>query len=566
MDVLKTLREWAEAMHIKSIVMDVFRDIGWFFIKIMATLCDEVNKAVEQIYNLLGFAKYGPFQKFVDDLYPIVVILLVLSIMLLGYYLIVKRADAQLSIFQNIVLIILVLTIMPVFTTKMATLTTTSSDYARHEYMKGNSAAFRIIDNNIVDMLYVDSLTGANSFSKYSLVETANGEKTNKIGSMAKVRTLDITAYMNYDEDALVHEELWKSRLTEDSKGKYTTGEMDQSWLDVFHDYYYRYHVNWWTVILSLLAMTLTLLFTCFRAGRLVIEVAMHTVIGPFIAVTDLASGQRIKEFIKSFIGLFAVLFLISCLLGVYFLGMQFLSSQHSKGNINDFVYVLMQIALCLAVIDGPNVIERIIGIDAGIKSGYQTLIGGLAIARGTRGAAEGVTSAAVGSASKRANGELGGIAGAVKRTGKGLTRVTIGRKGEDALNQKKDGVKEAVRGGIDRATGGYGVAGAVKNAADEVKSIGDERSSARMGEDNLGGIGASQGERNRDLSGLGGAGGARETGGGIQRKGSQGSVQKPPVGGSVSKQTERPAGPRKPPETPSRPSSGKDKKPPWEK
>ena len=275
---------------------------------------------------------------------------------------------------------------------------------------------------------------------------------------------------------------------------------MDDSFFDILKDYYYRYSINWWTIIFSLIAMVITLLFTCFKSGRIVIEVAMHSVIAPFVAVTDLASGQRIKELIKSFIALFAVLFLIACLLGIYFMGVQYLASQHAKGNIGNFTYVIMQLVLALAIIDGPNVIERIIGIDAGIKSGYQTIIGGLAIARGAKGMGSAARDAAVGNPIQRsmntgADGKrhFGGIAGVGRKVASGIGKASIGQEGLKDIKAKKDGTLNGIKSKANDVTDGYGAAGAVKHGANTIRNYGDSKGSEIMGEDNIGGVGTSK-------------------------------------------------------------------------
>lgn len=52
--------------------------------------------------------------------------------------------------------------------------------------------------------------------------------------------------------------------------------------------------------------------------------------------------------------------------------------------------YLIALFAFSLAVIDGPNIVERLFGIDAGLKSGWGALAGGYATAKGAIGVAKG--------------------------------------------------------------------------------------------------------------------------------------------------------------------------------
>lgn len=471
MDIVEKLIEWADVLHIKNLAWDVIREIGWWFIKTLANLCNYLNSAVVKIYDLLGFSNSKFITNFMDDLYPLYTGVLMLSLMFVGFWFIMKKEDSKGNIFQNLVVIILIITCMPAITSKFADLTIAGSDHVRAQYTK-KTAAFSIIDDNVIDLLLVDSKTSKDKFSKYSNWNGASGSKINNIDDMGKVKRLDITAYMDYDDGDLVHKDLWKARLTEDSEGEYTEGKMDETFFDVFHDYYYRYHVNWFTVIFSLLAMAIVLFFTCFKAGRIIIEVAVHQVFAAFIALTDIVSGQRIKEFIRSFIALFASLFLIACLLGIYFMGLQYLSNQYSSGIIKDnaFLYVLMQIVLAFAVIDGPALIEKILGTDIGMKSGWQIMAGAAGAAAGASAMGRGAKSFLFGSPWNKG----GGVVGGAKKVGKAATKAAVGEDGMQDMKDKTDDVKDKAADKVRGVTGGRGMYGAFKNMAGRVSKDDD--------------------------------------------------------------------------------------------
>ena len=59
---------------------------------------------------------------------------------------------------------------------------------------------------------------------------------------------------------------------------------------------YYRYHVNWLSLIVSLLVTSIALGITVLKIGRAIFDLAFHQIFGMFIAASDLTGGQRTKS------------------------------------------------------------------------------------------------------------------------------------------------------------------------------------------------------------------------------------------------------------------------------
>ena len=58
----------------------------------------------------------------------------------------------------------------------------------------------------------------------------------------------------------------------------------------------------------------------------------------------------------------------------VYMIGTAYL-----ENTLSTFPYLIALIAFSLAVVDGPNIVERLFGIDAGLKNGWGVLAGAYA-------------------------------------------------------------------------------------------------------------------------------------------------------------------------------------------
>jgi hypothetical protein len=468
-----SLSEWRDHLSLHTplagIIKDAFRFLGWKLILGLGYIGNQLGGAVTSIYSLLANnGESGLFTniKFVglyNNIKPYIAMLFAVAIAFFGYFLIFKRADTQISTWQNILIILLVLTAMPSIASTFGDWTAKMSEGVRGTYISNlKEPATGIILSNIIDLYHVDQ-TGEVSkdmaFPSYKEdaiqdITTAPADTSSSyigsfLNSWNKLSVIDINQLTDARED-IKNTEFFSKKLQLDADGKYTVIDLDQSLLPINNSYYYTYSVRWWTCIFSLIGLILCLLFTCFKSGRLLFEVAAEVLIMPAVAVTDLASGQRIKEMFRHFIGIFAVFFLIAMLLGLYFVGLQFLTYVYAADVINGFTYVLLQFILAFTVIDGPNIVERILGIDSGIKSGYQMLVGGAmlmsGLSRGARGASMAAKSAGnaglravkatIGNpVARNAQGRrvLGGMAGKMADLKAGRTDMQIKRKAKQA-------------------------------------------------------------------------------------------------------------------------------------
>lgn len=487
-EIIKILTDYADVLHIKSFALDFIRQLGWWLIKALCSLCDFFYDVLTSIYKALDFTTGDSLISYSKALMPWISCLLVISIMLLGYYMIVKRTDARVNLVQNLVLIMLIVTALPQITGYMADLTAAATKSVEQEAITQEaSPSFKVIQENVIDLKTADK----QNMPSYADL-TGGKKKRNSLTSQKRIKYVDINEYMDYKNDnELKNPDLWKSKLTVDGDGKASITDMGGglgSFFGLANDKYYRYSVNWWTVIITLAVSCIALFFMSLKVARIIWEIAAHQLIGPFIAVTDLASGQRMKEFLRSLVSLFAVLFMIMLMYGLYFLGMSYINS-FSAGSqgVNAVAKIIMQMALAWMMIDGANIIERVTGVDAGLKSGYQAVIGALAAGKAVKGIGKAAGTLVNGNKSKGAATGLssGGLKGAAGKAIYTAGRVAVGKKGVEGAKARVqaagDKVKKGVSDKIEDVTDGQGAYGAIRKAADKADS-------KKMGPDNRGG------------------------------------------------------------------------------
>lgn len=439
-ELLKKLKLF-EIDSISDVGTDFLRRIGYSIIRFFGSMVDGLYNSLATIYNLLSFSSSEQLTSLVERYSVLYKTIFTVSLVFLGIYLMHTKNHNQLNTINCIIIIIFVITAMPLFTQKMTALTVKSTQYAQEQWTKTaekaniESIASTVLTSNIVDLKKVDNNIKGNSI---------NGLKKNKSFNYLKPgnddwKLLDINAVMDPDDN--LKSDVWESKLVMQESGDFEIKNMQG--ILTWDTYYYRYQIKWFNCIAELMAAVVVLFFVCLKCGKLVIDIAMNMVYTPFVALTDLVTGQRIKECIKNLFVLFATIFLCVALVGVYFAGFSFINEEVT-GAVPTLV---MHIALAWAVLDGPNVLERITGVDVGSKGVWQKLMG----ARAAVGLAGGAVKA--GAKTVKTAGKVGNTAG----------NILIGK---ERMNKATEKVADTVKGEVKKATDGKGLLGFGNNAA----------------------------------------------------------------------------------------------------
>ncbi|UKS57779.1 hypothetical protein K6T22_16980 (plasmid) [Exiguobacterium acetylicum] len=227
-----------------------------------------------------------------------------------------------------------------------------------------------ILKENLNDLVAYDK----NDFDNY----TENDVKNNVPTKLIKGLQINEVFDSNKLDVSTTGSKLSKSFILWDGSEE-VLGELDQSGLDWNNQYYYRYHPNWLTILVTLGVMGFTLFSIAYKLARLSFELAFNYVLAILIAPADLHSGQKTKKVIQSILNTFLVIILIFVSIKLYTIGTAYLAD-----TLDGLAYLIALIAFSAALIDGPNMVERLFGIDAGLKRGWGVALGAYAVGKGT--------------------------------------------------------------------------------------------------------------------------------------------------------------------------------------
>lgn len=267
------------------------------------------------------------------------------------------------KIIQNIMFGLLVVFILPTFINSVNGIIA-SSDMGNIS----TSSVNKIFSANIVDLKYC--------FGGDTVIDPT-GEVHNGFPDDYDYSLLPMDELIKGSETPGIDEVFTKTLLNRGSVGEElgecSSGEIFGNFISFLSSYYYRYKVDMFPIFLSEIATILVMVFTFFKVVRLCYELIVNHFFAYIFAITDIASGAKLREALKSILSTYVVLIYCSVAISLF---NTFQAWIFDSSIFNNFEASICIIPVAMAVIDGPNLIERLFGIDAGIKSGFHTAMG----------------------------------------------------------------------------------------------------------------------------------------------------------------------------------------------
>ncbi|WP_371819211.1 pLS20_p028 family conjugation system transmembrane protein [Exiguobacterium sp. s28] len=388
-EIVNKLQEFTDILSLSTLVLDALRSMGWILIRGLAVLIDGLEKVTDSILLTKAFFNNSQVVEFVSTIQPFLYVLLAASFLFTGYLIIFQKKFDREGFLINLFITLLILGLLSPTMTQISEFSDTAIDFTTQnsgENSSSESISNQILRENIHDLIEYDR----NDFSGLK------GEALNSL-PQSHLRNIDINEVFDSNEFRLgsIGEQISQSKLTWNGETM-GTSKLDQSGVEWNNQYYYRYQPNWLTIFVTLGIMGFTLFSIAYKLARLSFELAFNYVLAILVAPADLHSGQKTKKVIQSILNTFLVIILIFVSIKLYTIGTAYLAE-----TLDGLAYLIALIAFSVALIDGPNMVERLFGIDAGLKRGWGVALGAYA-------AGKGVTSASAHAVSKVARAAQG--------------------------------------------------------------------------------------------------------------------------------------------------------------
>ncbi|MBR1421924.1 MAG: hypothetical protein IJ571_00580 [Ruminococcus sp.] len=216
-------------------------------------------------------------------------------------------------------------------------------------------------------------------------------------------------------------------------------------------EHVYKYDFDFFWAALELFILAIALFFAALKLAGLLYDILFAQIIVPIIVASDMNSSGKAKAAIQNLINTFLIFIIVNLLLRLYILVLGGIQDSSTIGN-NFLVKIILILAGAKFVIDGPDLVTKILGIDAGVKSGMATVMGvRTAVQMGSNAVrtAKNVGGKAAGAVGGAASGMVSGGASGFstsRSTGQGYVGSTI--------NALGGAVGGAFAGGVSGATG----------------------------------------------------------------------------------------------------------------
>jgi len=375
-----------------GIISNCIRWVLWKIVTLLSLLVNSIEKAVTKIYNINGFFDSPEVTALIDKYKPLIWVILAISIGILGFKIMFNRKQNRGELPSNILFSILILVLLPTLMTKLDNMTSIAVKEVASEY---TSSANELIKNNIYDLYYLDS----NGFD----LNNKNNIKSNEILTVDANETIDL--------DEVNNKAVLGKKIRFDKNGNKKLEDLERGWFKIDEEYY-RYGIDFLSIIVTLGAMGITLICIGLKVARLIFELAFNKLLATLFAFADIGDGKKLKEIIKHIFSMFIVIFSTAIMTKLYVIFSSWLGTSLGNAGLsaNGVAKMIVLVGGSIAVIDGPNIIERILGIDAGLKNGWTAVMAGYGL---SKGAMSGISSLSKGAKSLGKATALGASMGA---------------------------------------------------------------------------------------------------------------------------------------------------------
>lgn len=423
---------------------DVIRNFLWGIVTFLKWINNIIEESVHKILTMNDFYSSPAMQDLLKVAKPLVFGLFLIALIVLGFQFMLNKIEKRNEVLLNVLMAVSIVVVIPVL---MSTANQILGEGLKYVKQEQGTLAGEMIKSNVADLQYyinkgfrTDQSASNKYYGNKSTPPTPLNKDNTSIGTtdftnanqlsakkpnLAVNEKLDIQADKGWfpwttekwvkdleKNNQTAYDFLLHQRIPSGTGDGYRVKELAENKIpatSLGQEAYYRWHVNWGVLIVSLLVTTIALVITVVKIGRAIFDLAFHQIFGMFVAVTDLTGGQKIKKVLVEIANTFGVMFVMVFILKIFMLYSNWVNGL--KSDIGTFAVVLLLIAGAWAVIDAPDIVQRIMGIDAGLRSGWQAMMGAYAGAKVAGGVGKGLAKG-VGVATKGAGATLSGMKG----------------------------------------------------------------------------------------------------------------------------------------------------------
>lgn len=355
------------------------RGLAWLLVKFFTWLASGAKTVFDKAFGAVDFTNYASVNEFITNFKPLFIALMAISIFALGIILILNH-EKKPKIVINICIAVLCVTCS---TQVFASLNTAVKDIKKGvESIEVDNSGFDgpydVVEQNLVDWVYLDDVYGMQNINLSNTKSKA--AKDHRDITKENFRYINYSEVMNYKTEYGWNkngnaETLLKYRLIDrganDSEGQYSVtenyngiGYNSEDDDDLLNEFYYRYKANTFNIIIIQIAFIIVYLAMAYKCVRIAYELVVARLLA-YLYSAELSGGQKVAKILCFIRDSYIMLLLTVICVRIFYLSYAWVMEYTN----NSLVQIFFILFLAFTVIDGPNLVEKLLGMDLGLKS-----------------------------------------------------------------------------------------------------------------------------------------------------------------------------------------------------
>ncbi|EPM7480153.1 pLS20_p028 family conjugation system transmembrane protein [Enterococcus faecium] len=383
-EFLQKFSEWIQDANLFSYI---FKWISSNWIKGLYKLASGVEDILDQVFKVFSFLDNGTIGKIYTSMRVVSLTVLIIMIIVIAYkYILNERVDLKAGLFRAVLFVCLGVQLPGVITSSAEFAQKVYGETKNLDTTEKSTLSYSIVKENLADLQYASKNGFSRLNSETGTPKNNLSEQAFKMTDLTEVITSDKLSRMaenaqNKDEVSYLE---YKTKTDED--GKITAEKIESGMFDFYKEGKFRFTYKTGTITLSLLTVSFAFVCSAFIIATSLIELLFAKLMFPVLSVSDIETGQRTKKILLDIGNSLLAIMLTGFSLSIFKLYFSFI------GNLDvDFLpYLVLCIVGVRITIDGPNFFGKFLGLDIGLRSGWQAMVGTAVAAKAATSAVKG--------------------------------------------------------------------------------------------------------------------------------------------------------------------------------
>ncbi|EOH81249.1 hypothetical protein I582_03513 [Enterococcus casseliflavus ATCC 49996] len=355
-----------------------------------------VEDILDQVFKVFGFLENDTVGKIYTSMRILSGTVLVIMIIVLAYkFILNERVNLQAGLFRAALIVCLGVQLPGMITSSVDL---AEKVYGQTKTLDGgetSTLSYSIVKENLADLQYASKkgfgrLNGQAGTPKNNL-----SEKAFQSTDLTEIITPDNLSKMKekaYNEDDVSYLEY---KLDTDEEGKIISKKIENGTFSFFDDGKYRFTYKTGTITLSLVTVSFAFICSAFIIASSLLELIFAKLMFPVLSVSDIETGQRAKKIFLDIGSSLLAIMLTGFSLSIFKLYFSYIGTLH----LGFLAYLILCIVGVRITIDGPNFFGKFLGLDIGVRSGWQAMVGTVVAAKAAKSGTAAAASAGVSTA-----------------------------------------------------------------------------------------------------------------------------------------------------------------------